>query len=232
MEARSDKSSVEFGDRQLSQGKSANTARQFGSNQAYRRGVEHVALRRYRRAMATRLRQCLPDTPLLFRYAKLQDFSAQFVKLVLSRNPGQGLYLWGQAGVGKSHCLAALARHVVISARGECHVRRVTFACLNTAIRSTKYEMRVLRPFLDCDILSLDDIGVGSDLGKREPVSAGRLLTTLVDWRLENRKPTFVTSNKSIESLGFDERILSRLRTFRIVKIEGRDRRVPPGYLF
>jgi DNA replication protein DnaC len=182
--------------------------------------------------MASRLRLCLRDIPPLFQHAKLTDFPDQLVKLLLSRNPGQGLYLFGPVGVGKSRCLSALARHITICVRGECLLKRVIFDCLNKEVRTAKSEMKVLRPFLDCDILILDDVGVSCALGKREAVSSGRLLTTLLDWRLENRKPTFVTSNLSIESLGFDERVKSRLRTFRIIKIEGRDRRVPPEYLF
>jgi len=165
----------------------------------------------------------------------LGNFPPSFVELLLSRQPTQGLFAWGRSGVGKTHLLSAMVRHIAITTHAECQIRRVTWERLCLKAKSRRgAELKVLKPLFDVDLLALEDLGTGSELGKKESVSSARLLTTLLDASLENEKPLFISSNKSPEQLGFGERIRSRLRTFKTVELVGRDRRidVQPGHLF
>lgn len=113
------------------------------------------------------------------------------------------------------------------------NIERITFADLLLKVRATfgdgnGCEERVLREYRECGLLVLEDLGVGVAIGAAESDFAVRILTGLLDYRLEHCLPTFATSNKSPDELGksFDERIASRLAmACEFVAIKGRDRR-------
>lgn len=193
--------------------------------------VTRLELRKRRQAFAAQTHKCLTQIPDLFKHARLRDFPDAFVSALLTQMSGPGLYLWGEPGRGKSHAMAGLLRHMVLVLRGECTVRRITFDRLSLAARDTYRpqskvtELDALRPYLDADALLLEDVGVGRGLGQLETDFNVRLLQIILDDRIERKLPTFVTSNKALENLGFDDRVLSRLATFGIIKLGGKDRR-------
>ena len=111
---------------------------------------------------------------------------------------GKGLYLYGAPGVGKTTMLATLAN--TLAKEG----RKVSFVHVPTWISSAKLSFddpeqlkTILNDVALVDVLFMDDIGA-------ESVSAfvrDELLLVTLNQRLEQRKPTFFTSNISIEDL-------------------------------
>ncbi len=141
----------------------------------------------------------------------------------------KGLFLWGGAGVGKTHSLAALMRKFILSGLS---VKRVQWDKLCLEIRSTfggnGSELRVLEKYTDCDKLLIEDIGTTTSIDKQESDFNLRTLLLILDDRIENCKPTFITSNKSPEQIGksFDSRIESRIyAACVVVPVSGQDKR-------
>jgi len=109
---------------------------------------------------------------------------------------GEGLILFGPAGTGKDHLLAAVAREVV----GRFHVwptrRRGLdlFAEFRDRIDTAESELRLVRELAGCRLLILSD-----PLPPRGPLTdwqAG-LLLSIIDARYENLRPTWISVNVS-----------------------------------
>jgi DNA replication protein DnaC len=191
-------------------------------------------LRQKRIAKQHALRERLDSTiPQLFRYAHIRHLR-QAVKNGLSElTPKRGAYLYGSPGVGKTYSLCAVARKLITEGRG---VRRVVWERLTLSIRGTyksnhKSEQDLLQPLIDCDVLIVEDVGTTTSLDGAESDFSLRTLLTILDSRLEACKPTWFSSNKSVEQLAttFDDRIASRLcQHCKIILLSGKDRRKKP----
>ena len=188
--------------------------------QALKEKEEEVRLnlelrRQGRRQKAERLRAKIEKVlPPLFAKAHLRDLSAALRGRMVTLPAGKGLYLWGSAGAGKSHAMAALMRRYILSGLS---VRRIQWGMLTLELRDTfgqgGTEFLALKPYFESDILLLEDVGTTVSIDVRETDFVLRTLLLLLDERLENCRVTFVTSNKSPEQLGrsFDSRVESRL---------------------
>ena len=139
--------------------------------------------------------------------------------------------LWGKQGVGKSYAMACLMRKFVVNGK---NVARITHEMLCLQLRdtykpgSTKTELDVIKPLLSVDKLFIEDVGTTVSTGQQESDFSLRTFLVLLDQRLENCKPIFITTNKCVEELGksFDQRIASRLQqACEIVQLMGKDRR-------
>lgn len=141
-----------------------------------------------------------------------------------------GVYLWGKTGVGKTYALAALARTFIIEGY---LVERVSFEKLCLYIRdafkqgSEKTTWSIIEPLIMCDKLFLEDVSVATSVGKQESDFTLRTLLVLLDERSEDDLPTFITGNKPPKELSkaFDERITSRLKQGKIIRLTGEDKR-------
>lgn len=138
---------------------------------------------------------------------------------------------WGKAGVGKSYVACALLRRFICQRR-KTSTERVSFEMLCLKLRSTfsgkdASELNILSPLLTCDLLVLEDLGTSKSIGVSESDFSLRTVLALIDSRIENCLPTIITTNKSVENLAasFDDRIASRLSGFKIIKIDGADKR-------
>lgn len=187
--------------------------------------------------------------PKRYRSASIGDFNIK-VRAVLKHLNGDGLFLWGSPGVGKTHAMCVLAHRYIYQGFS---VQRIIWSSLILKIRdSFKHptvrhktdsggytydygedeevlsEQDILEPLLEADKLFIEDIGTSKSEGSYESDFAIRTLERLLDERLENELPTFITANRSIEEIGktFDARIASRIMGgCKIVKLSGKDRR-------
>ncbi len=163
----------------------------------------------------------------LYADAKLDDLDEQIRKTLLGLEYGRDVFVFGSVGTGKTYAMAALVRHYVYQG---FTCQRINFDDFCVQVRSTmspaatKTELDMIKPLKDVDKLFIDDLGLRS---KQETDFAYVTLYSLINKRQENRLPTYVCSNKTIEQLGrgFDARIASRLRSAKIIETKGNDRR-------
>jgi DNA replication protein DnaC len=167
--------------------------------------------------------------PKRFINAEIEDLTKPMQKTLIADND-TGVFLWGMAGVGKTYALAALAKKYITEG---FIVNRIHYEVLCLRLRDTfkskakQTEWDIFQPLLECDKLFIEDVGTSKDIGKQETEFSLRTFYVLIDMRLENCRPTFITSNKSLENLarGFDDRIGDRLRTYKVLKLSGKSRR-------
>lgn len=164
--------------------------------------------------------------PKRYQHARLSDFNRRITDAVAEwlKNPTDGLFAGGPAGTGKTHLCAGILR-----ARYESwqNARFVRAAELYMEVRNCYKsddvnEQALLARFTDSPLLILDDLGAGS-LSDHER----RIALEILDRRLNDVRPTVVTSNWTIEEIGskMDERIASRLSSFKVIGFTGKDRR-------
>jgi DNA replication protein DnaC len=187
-------------------------------------------IRQKHRDRAGKLRSNLAKViPPLFVSAHLRDLSNNLRAIMLNLPDNKGLFIWGTAGVGKSHSMCALMRKFILSGLS---VKRVQWDRLCLEIRSTfggnGSELAVLKPYCDCDRLLIEDVGTTVSINSQETDFSLRTLLLILDDRVEHCKATFITSNKSPEQLGksFDNRIESRIyASCEIQSVTGKDKR-------
>jgi len=162
--------------------------------------------------------------PARYWGARLSSFSPEIVDAVQRwlAQPGDGLFVSGPVGTGKTHLAAAIVRAAVeaklkvifLRCSDFYHEIRMSFSAVNEAEVASRYQQAPL--------LVLDDMAAGSlsDFERRE-------MLNLLDIRLNSLRPTVVTSNLGLEKIAveMDERIASRMRSFVPIVLGGRDRR-------
>lgn len=167
----------------------------------------------------------------LFANAILDDIEQSIREKLLNRESTQDLFLYGLAGRGKTHIMAALIRHYLSEGY---EIGRICFDdfCVNVrsamSFASKVTEREMVEPLKQVDMLFIDDLGLRS---KQETDFAYVTFFSILDKRQERMLPTFISSNKDLDRLreSFDERIVSRLQTALIIEIKGKDRRLPAG---
>jgi DNA replication protein DnaC len=175
-------------------------------------------LRKNHRDTAGRLRKRIEDVlPLLFRKARLKHLPKELCDVMLGLPDGKGLLLYGPPRVGKSYAMAALMRHYIL--RGFT-AERISYDMLCLQIRDTYKpaskvtEQDIIIRYQRADKLLIEDIGTTVGAGRQETDFSLRTFLLILDYRLENRKPIFITTNKCPEQLGrsFDLRVAGRLQ--------------------
>ena len=162
----------------------------------------------------------------LYAKARIEHLDDSFAK-ALYRPEYQDVFFHGIAGAGKTYAMAAFIRHYMAKGYECIRINFDDFCCkvrssMSPASKITEWDM--IKPLKDCDILFIDDLGLRS---KRETDFAYVTLYSLINKRQEQLLPTFLSSNKDLDRLreSFDERIVSRLQTALVIKLEGPDRR-------
>ena len=169
--------------------------------------------------------------PELYWGARTEHLSIGIIELWQSLMKGQGLYIWGMPGRGKTYAMCSFARHWIESGK---KVLWVFYDDICSEIRSTYSgvgngnEAAIINRLCEVERLIIEDIGTSVSDNRQESDFSLRVFLMILDRRLRNCKPTFITGNKPIEVLGksFDARVASRLmQVCRIVEMTGRDRR-------
>ena len=123
--------------------------------------------------------------------------------------------------------MAALIKHRMYEG---WYCRRINFDDFCCRLRSTmqpnsqETEYDLIDQLVQCDILFIDDLGL-----RQSPATDFAYITfyTILNKRQERGLQTCVSSNKPLGELkqSFDSRIISRLRSAKIIHLEGSDRR-------
>lgn len=168
--------------------------------------------------------------PPLYRKARWTHLHKALRQAIRQADETQGILLWGSPGVGKSYTAAAMLRMAIAQGKNPIRITYEQF-CLDIRSTyspgSTRTENMVIKPLLDCGVLFLEDVGTTKSIGGKESDFSLRSLLVILDHRLEHCKRTVITTNKNVSNLAksFDERIGSRLSTFKVIHMNGRDRR-------
>jgi DNA replication protein DnaC len=107
---------------------------------------------------------------------------------------GQGLFLEGQPGVGKTHLAVAVLKQVMQSSRARGlyydtrDLLRVIRSTYDPSIRTT--ELEILRPVMKADLLVLDDLGA-----EKTSEWVEETMNLIVNTRYNERRATIFTSN-------------------------------------
>lgn len=139
-------------------------------------------------------------------------------------SPGDGLFITGPVGTGKTHLAAAIVRCRLERGRRAVFYRTAEFfAAIRESYDRNTGERAVVDPLLTTPFLVLDDLGAGS-LSDHER----RFTLELLDRRGNAFLPTVCTSNWTLAEISqrMDDRIASRLAAFSSIELRGRDRRV------
>lgn len=124
---------------------------------------------------------------------------------------GMGLYLWSKTpGSGKTFLACCLGKSVMMK-YGTTLKFITTVDYIDKVSEGYSLQKQGImnlptQPYFDTDLLILDDIGTQLD----KPWQNQELFKLIND-RLQNGRPTIYTSNYTIEKLGIDERIKSRI---------------------
>ena len=133
--------------------------------------------------------------PELYQDAQLAHIPQDILAHVQSKQPGQGIYIWGDVGRGKTYMASALMRQCIEQGK---MVRRAALKDIIDKIQGTfdsygSAEM-IYQQFIQANLLCLEDIGTGKDGGMQSDFNQDVLLK-LVDRRIEAKKTTIITSN-------------------------------------
>lgn len=111
---------------------------------------------------------------------------------------GRCMIFTGTTGTGKTMLSTAIANHVMRQGYSAIFtsVRKVLSAAKSTWHKNaSKTEEQALRPFIDCDLLIIDEIGVQFDTD-----SERLIMFDVINARYENVKPMILISNYPIDA--------------------------------
>ena len=175
-----------------------------------------------------------------FRTANLKkDFPDELVEKVKNNNT----FLYGKAGTGKTHLLAAIVNgthsgcmtnefvhnNAGEEIRGAHHPTLVDFGELLIKLRGAynkfgESEDSILEKVVCAKVLCLDDIGVDKPTDWNTS-----MLQNIINGRYKNGKRTHIASNFNLEEIAemFGERIASRIAGMCMsIEMAGKDRRL------
>jgi DNA replication protein DnaC len=141
---------------------------------------------------------------------------AKEMALSFARDPRFFLTLMGESGCGKTHLAAAIAHHCL--AKGTMVIFAVVPDLLDSLRATFDKGSRIgydelMRTYLECDLLILDDLGTEYDTAW-----AAEKVYQIVNHRYNWRLPTVITTNEVSSDL--DLRLQSRIFDARNIKFE------------
>ena len=181
--------------------------------------------REYTERARARIDACIPP---LYCGARIGQVGPRVAGLMAHRF---GAVLFGPTGTGKTHAVCAYLRSRALLVGGT--FARTTWDKLLLEIRQAfgptakQSELDVVQPYMDADLLAIEDVGATVGLERAETDFSNRVLMVLLDHRMECLSPTIITTNKTQESLAksVNPRIASRLQAFPWIGIGGKDKR-------
>jgi DNA replication protein DnaC len=151
------------------------------------------------------------------------------------REKGQGIYLYGNSGVGKTHITACMANDLMTKG---VPVLFTNLFEISKAVKSTfnknsgETELSLTERFSKISFLFFDDLGSEIFTKNQNDNWLNGLLFDLINKRYNANKPTIFSSNYSLDKLeeirGIHNKIIDRIAEMTsgaVMQIEGKSRR-------
>lgn len=145
---------------------------------------------------------------------------------------GQGLYLFGSYGTGKTYLASCIMNHLMYNGV-PCKIN--TLDNIKNEIMSSGYVQggseRVVNAYSYIKLLVLDDIGTEQFTYNGQANAMQSQIFSIINNRYKNMLPTIYTSNYSLEELqkkGLDTKITDRIfeTTVAFIEIKGANKRI------
>lgn len=151
--------------------------------------------------------------------------------MAIAQNPGEKsmnpLYLYGSTGLGKTHLLQSIARHLLLNRPTQHVIYRTTEQFLNDAVaryKGTFVEKKkaisyYTETYENADILLLDDVHI---LEKKEHTQE-LLFHLLETFRFNNKQVVLCGDRKPIEYTQISDKLISRFEEGLTISIDALD---------
>ena len=134
----------------------------------------------------------LIDLRTLTKGMTSKQYLEAYAKVVKSLSADKGIYLCGQAGVGKSYLLKGVANHYAKQGKTVCFVKvPVWIAECRDSMKDTQWRKMNMAQMRWADVVIFDDIGAEYI----SPWTLNEILFPILDARMEQKKKTYFTSN-------------------------------------
>lgn len=155
--------------------------------------------------------------------------SRSFIECFDSR-PGQNLFIYGNAGVGKTFLSNCIAGELLSRGKGVIYLTAYQFfdQLADYTFRRGTDNAQTLPAFLHCDLLIIDDLG--TELNNSFINSQ---LFLCINERILNKKSTIINTNLSLEQINrsYTERVFSRIiQSYTLLHIYGEDIRIKKAF--
>ena len=190
-----------------------------------------VCISAYQRGQSGTVALIHNTIPKLYRGAELEHLPDALQGIIKGLPDERGLMLWGEPGRGKTYSMMAAAKHYLIEG---WDIELISYELLCSRIRSSyqneakETEYDIIKSLRGPDKLFIDDVGTTVSGEGQESDFSLRIFLTILDQRMNYCKPTYITTNKSVEQLrkSFDARIASRIeQACEVIQVSGKDRR-------
>lgn len=135
-----------------------------------------------------------------------------------------GLLFSGGTGLGKTHLSAAIGNAVAQKGYSVIYESAQQIYDTVNAVRFNRMDIDERLKYEKCSLLIIDDLG--AERTDQYSISA---ITSLIDLRIVNGKPTIISTNLTIEAIRktYGERLFSRIvGEFRLLQFAGKDIRM------
>lgn len=168
----------------------------------HRRRMERIERLFFQSRLGKRFRERTFDTFEVQEHTKkAYEIALDYAKnFEVYKEKGEGLFITGGYGVGKTHLAASIANYLISN-----EIATVIFGNVTTLLGrirhtysdSSQYEEeQIMKELYDVDLLIIDD------LGKEKPTQwVEEKLYMVINQRYENYKPIVVTSNLELEEI-------------------------------
>lgn len=145
-------------------------------------------------------------------------------------HPGQNLFIYGNAGVGKTFLSNCIAEELLNRGKSVIYLTAYQFfdQLADYTFRRGADNAQTLPAFLHCDLLIIDDLG--TELNNSFINSQ---LFLCINERILNKKSTIISTNLSLEQINrsYTERVFSRIiQSYTLLHIYGEDIRIKKAF--
>ena len=146
------------------------------------------------------------------------------------RTPGQNLFIYGSAGVGKTFLSRCIAWELLQRVKSVLYLSAYQFfdQLADYTFRRGEENAQTLPSFLHCDLLIIDDLGT-----ELNNAFINSQLFLCINERILHKKSTIISTNLSLEQISrsYTERVFSRIvQSYTLLHLYGEDIRIKKAF--